>query len=206
MQGIFLHILADTLGSFTVILSTLLTMFDSWHGWDPLATGVITLLLVLSAYQLVNNTSKRLLGKMPDNIDYEIGKMLQGLVEIPGVVGYKGAKFHVLDADGHGITHEHKHDHDHDRNSNDECSDHHDSSDHDHTDSDSDKSEYYPHPHLEVDKHHIYGTLHVFAAKDKDLCMMDVYERVDEYTKSRGFEMNLQIERTAGKLCWCGRK
>src|SRR5579871_3194471 len=38
MQGIFLHILADAMGSVAVIVSTLLTQYTGWMGWDPVAS------------------------------------------------------------------------------------------------------------------------------------------------------------------------
>jgi zinc transporter 5/7 len=217
MQGIFLHILADTLGSFAVIISTLLTMRNSWYGWDPIASSFITILILVSAYPLIKNTSKSLMGNMPDNIDYEIRELLRGITQLRGVVGYKAVKFYVYDAEGDGIAHEHTHDHsadekhahDHDH------LDHHDmnlaqpcyppgytGSDPNH--SDSDHSDRFPYAPLQVDKHHIYGTLHVYAAKG--ISVMDVYEKVDEYVRSRGFEMNLQIERHGAKPCWCTRK
>ncbi|KAJ2967197.1 hypothetical protein NUW58_g10504 [Xylaria curta] len=43
MHGIYLHILADTLGSASVIVSTALTYLMPWSGWDPLASFLIAI-------------------------------------------------------------------------------------------------------------------------------------------------------------------
>lgn len=44
-QGVFLHILADTLGSIGVIISSLLIRFFNWHIADPICSMVIAFLI-----------------------------------------------------------------------------------------------------------------------------------------------------------------
>ena len=63
MHGIYLHILADTLGSASVILSTVLTYLIPWSGWDPLASFLIAYLILITATPLVKSSAKRLLLK-----------------------------------------------------------------------------------------------------------------------------------------------
>jgi zinc transporter 5/7 len=46
-QGVFLHILADTLGSVGVIISSLLIRFFDWHIADPICSVIIALLITL---------------------------------------------------------------------------------------------------------------------------------------------------------------
>jgi zinc transporter 5/7 len=46
-QGVFLHILADTLGSVGVIISSLLIRFFDWHIADPICSIIIALLISL---------------------------------------------------------------------------------------------------------------------------------------------------------------
>lgn len=53
MHGVFLHVLADTLGSVGVILSTLLIRYTGWTVWDPLASLFIALLILASVTPLV---------------------------------------------------------------------------------------------------------------------------------------------------------
>ena len=45
MHGIFLHILADTLGSVAVVISTVLVHYSGWSGYDPLASCFIAILI-----------------------------------------------------------------------------------------------------------------------------------------------------------------
>ncbi|KAJ2539267.1 hypothetical protein EV175_006365, partial [Coemansia sp. RSA 1933] len=52
MQGVFLHVLADTLGSVGVIISTLLIRQFGWTGFDPLASIAIAVLIFASVVPL----------------------------------------------------------------------------------------------------------------------------------------------------------
>ncbi|MBP0661853.1 cation transporter, partial [Mycobacterium tuberculosis] len=45
LHGILLHIVADTLGSVGVIISTLLLKWTGWSGWDAVASIVISVLI-----------------------------------------------------------------------------------------------------------------------------------------------------------------
>jgi len=47
MQGIYLHIMADALGSVAVVISTLLVQLTGWSGFDPLASCIIAILCQL---------------------------------------------------------------------------------------------------------------------------------------------------------------
>lgn len=53
MHGVFLHVLADTLGSVGVIVSTLLIRYTGLTIWDPLASLFIALLILASVTPLV---------------------------------------------------------------------------------------------------------------------------------------------------------
>ncbi|KAJ1922553.1 hypothetical protein IWQ60_006452 [Tieghemiomyces parasiticus] len=65
MQGVFLHILADTLGSVGVIVSTLLIRYFHWPGFDPLASIFIAVLIFLSVIPLVRHAAYQLLLPLP---------------------------------------------------------------------------------------------------------------------------------------------
>jgi solute carrier family 30 (zinc transporter), member 5/7 len=58
MRGVFLHVMADTLGSVGVIISTLLIQFYGWTGFDPIASLFIAVLIIASVVPLVMDTGK----------------------------------------------------------------------------------------------------------------------------------------------------
>jgi zinc transporter 5/7 len=97
MYGIYLHVLADTLGSAAVIASTILTHFWKWSGWDPLASFLIAVLILLSALPLVKSSARRLLLTVPPEIEYSLRDTLSGITSLRGVVGYAAPKFWIDD-------------------------------------------------------------------------------------------------------------
>lgn len=97
MTGIYLHVLADTLGSGAVIVSTALTHFVPWSGWDPLASFLIAALIMASAIPLVQSSAQRLLLTVPDEIEYSLRDTLSGISSLRGVAGYTVPKFWIDD-------------------------------------------------------------------------------------------------------------
>lgn len=100
MHGIYLHVLADTLGSVSVIVSTILTSFWGWAGWDPLASCFIAALICLSARPLVVSSAKRLLLSVPEDIEYNLRNTLGGILQQRGVTSYAAPKFWMDDRSG----------------------------------------------------------------------------------------------------------
>lgn len=66
MQGVFLHIMADTLGSVGVIISTLLIDWFGWTGFDPIASMFIAVLIFLSVIPLIKDSAAVLMLEVPD--------------------------------------------------------------------------------------------------------------------------------------------
>lgn len=97
MQGIFLHVLADTMGSAAVIVSTLLIHFVGWSGWDPIASCVIAILIFLSSIPLVKSSAKKLLLTVPDNTEYNLRETLASVSGLRGVSSYSGPHFWMGD-------------------------------------------------------------------------------------------------------------
>ena len=93
MEGIFLHVLADTLGSVSVVISTILIHYTEWSGFDPLASCFIAVLIFASAVPLVKSSARKLLLTVPDNTEYDLREALAGLAALRGVVGYAVPKF-----------------------------------------------------------------------------------------------------------------
>ncbi|SLM39246.1 Cation efflux protein transmembrane domain [Lasallia pustulata] len=93
MHGIFLHILADTLGSVAVVISTLLIHFYGWSGFDPLASCLIAILIFASAIPLVASSAKTLLLTVPAGTEFDLREALAGVSGLRGLVGYAVPRF-----------------------------------------------------------------------------------------------------------------
>ena len=224
MQGIFLHILADALGSVAVIISTLLTKYYGWSGWDPIASCIIAILIFLSAIPLVKSSGARLMLSLPSDVEYGIRNTLGELGSLRGVVGYAVPKFWLEDEGaahaevhakedncdhdhGHGHGHDHSHNHSH---SHSDSGHHHDHSHshshshaHDHHDHDHGHDHDHDHGHSHISgKQRILGVIHVIAAPAADL--EDVRERTVQFFKGRGMSAIVHVEREGEGRCWCG--
>ncbi|KAI3088106.1 hypothetical protein CBS147353_13 [Aspergillus niger] len=213
MHGIFLHILADTLGSVAVVISTILVHYSGWPGFDPIASCLIAILIFASAIPLVSSTAKTLLLTLPADIEYNVRETLAGVSTLRGVVGYTVPKFWLDDtgkesghhhhhhddhAHDHGCNHSHSHSHDHDH---DHAHDHghthsHDHHFHSHDDHDHD------HDHHDTHTPNVLGVIHVIASRSSDL--EDVRQRTVDYLREKGMDILVQVEREGDGRCWCG--
>ncbi|KAK9451330.1 cation efflux family-domain-containing protein [Limtongia smithiae] len=99
MHGLFLHILADTLGSVGVIVSTLLTSYFGWSGFDPLASLFIAVLIFFSAIPLVTSSATTLLLSLTSEQEYVLRNALNDVMSVPGVVGYSNPRFWATGGD-----------------------------------------------------------------------------------------------------------
>lgn len=97
MRGIFLHVLADTMGSAAVIVSTLLIQYVGWAGWDPLASCLIAVLIFLSSIPLVISSAKKLLLTVPDDTEYQLRNALAEVSGLRGVASYSVPRFWMAD-------------------------------------------------------------------------------------------------------------
>ena len=93
MRGIFLHILADTLGSVGVVLSTILTKVFKWEGFDPIASIIIAVLIFLSAIPLIKSTAGQLLLSTDPKKEKMLRSVLENLTEVKGVKSYTTPRF-----------------------------------------------------------------------------------------------------------------
>lgn len=206
MHGIFLHILADTLGSVAVVISTILVHYSGWAGWDPLASCFIAILIFASAVPLVSSTAKSLLLTLPADTEYNIRETLAGVSTLRGVVSYSVPKFWLDDtsvASSSGHDHSHNHDHGHDHHGH-----HHHNSSHDHGhhhDHSHDHDHGHDHGHNHAHEHkrqNVLGVIHVIASRGSDL--EDVRHRTVEYLREKGIDVVVQVERDGDGRCWCG--
>jgi len=93
-HGIFLHILADTLGSLGVIISTLLIHRFHWLGFDPLASIFIAVLIFLSVLPLLSSSATSLLLVNNRKIEHKLRNVLQDISEMHGVAAIERMRFY----------------------------------------------------------------------------------------------------------------
>ncbi|KAG2234626.1 hypothetical protein INT48_003434 [Thamnidium elegans] len=93
MQGVFLHIMADTLGSAGVIVSTLLIQWFGWTGFDPIASLFIAVLIVLSVIPLIRQSASVLMLELSDHVVNQVEGTLDEVKRIPGVASVDNYRF-----------------------------------------------------------------------------------------------------------------
>jgi zinc transporter 5/7 len=93
MKGIFLHILADTLGSVGVVASTLLTKVFGWDGFDPIASIIIAMLIFFSAVPLIRSTSSTLLLQLDSKKENDLRDVLNEILTVKGVKSFTTPRF-----------------------------------------------------------------------------------------------------------------
>jgi zinc transporter 5/7 len=72
LTGVFLHVLADTLGSVGVITSSLLIEHFGWFIADPICSLLISMLIFASVIPLLKNAAKVLLLSVPQRAKKEL--------------------------------------------------------------------------------------------------------------------------------------
>jgi len=92
MRGVFLHVMADTLGSVGVIISTLLIHFYGWTGFDPIASLFIAVLIAASVVPLVIDTGKILALDVSER-EHNIEGALKELGNIEGLASFTQPRF-----------------------------------------------------------------------------------------------------------------
>jgi len=98
MRGVFLHVMADTLGSVGVIISTLLIQYYGWTGFDPIASLFIAVLIVASVVPLVIDTGRVLSLDLGDNNESKVEMALKELEHVEGVASYSSPRFWPKDS------------------------------------------------------------------------------------------------------------
>lgn len=84
IRSAFLHLLTDALVSLGVVVSGVVVMVTGWTYADSLATMIIGMLILVSAFQILRQSVHILMESVPAGVDYlEILKDIKGL---PGVL------------------------------------------------------------------------------------------------------------------------
>ncbi|MDO8567421.1 MAG: cation diffusion facilitator family transporter [Dehalococcoidales bacterium] len=83
VRGAFLHVTTDAIQSVGVIIAGLLMLFFGWYVADPIASGIIALVIAFAGGRIVLQATHVLLEETPSGVD---GIALRkALIQVPGV-------------------------------------------------------------------------------------------------------------------------
>lgn len=85
MQGVFLHILADALGSVGVIVSAILMQLFGWMIADPICSVFIAVMIAVSVVGLIKESMEILMQRQPRQLDRRLSGCYQQLARLEGV-------------------------------------------------------------------------------------------------------------------------
>ncbi|EEB05322.1 cation diffusion family zinc membrane transporter Cis4 [Schizosaccharomyces japonicus yFS275] len=106
MRGILLHIMADTMGSVGVIVSTILIKWFGWTGFDPIASILIAVLIFVSVLPLITSSAKNLILYADPGVEYSLKQCLSDLSVSHSIVSISNLKFwSASNGDVNGILH-----------------------------------------------------------------------------------------------------
>ncbi|KAG0725124.1 Zinc transporter 7 [Chionoecetes opilio] len=96
MQGVYLHILADTLGSVGVIVSSILMYLFGWMIADPICSLFIAVLILVSVLGLLRNSVEILMQRQPRELDEVLPNCFYKIRALPGVFSVQEPRFWTL--------------------------------------------------------------------------------------------------------------
>lgn len=99
LQGIFLHIVADTLGSVGVIISALLMQNYNLMIADPICSMIISLLIGVSVVPLLRESIGILMQRTPPSLDHVLPECYQRVQQLQGVYNLQEPHFWTLCTD-----------------------------------------------------------------------------------------------------------
>jgi cobalt-zinc-cadmium efflux system protein len=83
LRGAYIHVLGDLLGSAGTVVAALLVRFTGWLPADPIASIVMTILIVRGSWRLVRESVDILLESTPSHLS--TGAIRSQLTAIPGI-------------------------------------------------------------------------------------------------------------------------
>lgn len=101
MRGVFLHILADTLGSVGVIISAGLMYMFGWMRADPICSIFIALLIAGSVLGLIMESAQVLMMRQPAGLDHSLTQCYQKISGLAGVYSVQEPHFWTLCSDAY---------------------------------------------------------------------------------------------------------
>lgn len=85
MRGAYLHVISDMLGSVGAIIAALLIMYLGWGWADPLASVMVSILVLRSGYLVTKSSVHVLMEGTPENV--EIEKVTEKILNTDGING-----------------------------------------------------------------------------------------------------------------------
>lgn len=83
LRGAFLHVVGDLLGSVAAVGASVVILATGWTAADPLASALIAVLIVFSAWRLMRDSLNVLLEGMPAGMRYdEVTAAMRGVVGV----------------------------------------------------------------------------------------------------------------------------
>lgn len=181
MKGIFLHVLADTLGSVGVIISTILIKLTGWHFFDPLASMLIGLLIFASSMPLLKSTTRNLLLVLDNKKHNKVKNALNKISQTPGISGYTTPRFWPEKLDS--VSHSHSHG---------GCTNH----DHSSEDLNNDVNQ----DEINSTRKTLVGFIHVQYVEGENSTI--IKKRVERIFEMEGIKAWIQVE-PQNADCWC---
>jgi cobalt-zinc-cadmium efflux system protein len=83
MRGAYLHVLGDLLGGLGAVAAALIIRFTGWQQADPIASIVMTILIVRGSWRIVRESVDILLESAPSHI--ALGAVRAQLLALPGI-------------------------------------------------------------------------------------------------------------------------
>ncbi|XP_076847813.1 zinc transporter 7 isoform X2 [Brachyhypopomus gauderio] len=99
LQGVFLHIVADTLGSVGVIISAFLMQKYDLMIADPICSMLISILIGVSVVPLLRESIGILMQRTPPALDYALPECYQRVQQLQGVYNLQDPHFWTLCTD-----------------------------------------------------------------------------------------------------------
>ncbi|XP_051978254.1 zinc transporter 7 [Xyrauchen texanus] len=99
LQGVFLHIVADTLGSVGVIISAILMQKYDLMIADPICSMLISILIGVSVVPLLRESIGILMQRSPPSLDHALPECYQRVQQLQGVYNLQEPHFWTLCTD-----------------------------------------------------------------------------------------------------------
>ncbi|XP_041358686.1 zinc transporter 7-like [Gigantopelta aegis] len=99
MHGVFLHILADTLGSVGVIISAILIYYFGWMIADPICSMMIATLIGFSVLPLLRDSIGILMQRTPRELEPLLPGCYQRVSQLEGVYSVQDPHFWTLSSE-----------------------------------------------------------------------------------------------------------